>query len=248
MTSTIDRPVSSRHRNEWTVLVFAIVWPTILTLLYFVWTKQVSSRAQQFTYFAGKFIQFGLPFLWVGIVCRERMRWPEFTSRGLGKGIAFGLVVSAVMFALYFTWLKPDGVFAKAGSKMLDELSGIGVTSPARYAVVAIFYSLIHSLLEEYYWRWFVFGRMRNLLPLVWAIGISSLAFMCHHVIVLSLYFGPANSWTWFFSLATAVGGAVWAWLYHRTGSIYGPWASHLIIDATIFGIGYDLIRAAAQQ
>jgi uncharacterized protein len=44
-------------------------------------------------------------------------------------------------------------------------------------------------------------------------------------------------------SAGVAVGGAFWAWLYERTGSIFGPWLSHLLIDAGIFWIGYDLIR-----
>jgi membrane protease YdiL (CAAX protease family) len=69
---------------------------------------------------------------------------------------------------------------------------------------------------------------------------------MAHHVVVLGLYFGWTNPWTWLFSGATAAGGAFWAWLYQRSGSIYGPWASHLLLDAGIFAIGYDLVRAAA--
>jgi membrane protease YdiL (CAAX protease family) len=44
------------------------------------------------------------------------------------------------------------------------------------------------------------------------------------------------------FSLAVGAGGAVWSWLYHRTGSIYSPWISHLIIDAAIMAVGYDLL------
>ncbi len=129
---------------------------------------------------------------------------------------------------------------------MSARLAKIGVSSLGVYAVIALFYSLVHSLLEEYYWRWFVFGRLKNHLALWPAIVISSFAFMAHHVVVLSSYFGLANPWTWFFSLSTAFGGGVWAWLYHRTGSIYGPWMSHLIIDAAVFGIGYDLMRTAA--
>ena len=38
-----------------------------------------------------------------------------------------------------------------------------------------------------------------------------------------------------------AAGGAVWAWIYERTGSLYGPWLSHLVVDAGIFIIGYDI-------
>jgi hypothetical protein len=121
----------------------------------------------------------------------------------------------------------------------------MGISSPAVYAGVALFYSLLHSLLEEYYWRWFAFERLRQAMALWPAIVVSSLCFMLHHVVVLGLYFGWNNPWTWVFSFATAMGGGFWAWLYDRSQSIYGPWFSHLLIDAAIFGVGYDLIRSA---
>ena len=71
------------------------------------------------------------------------------------------------------------------------------------------------------------------------ALLLSSLAFMGHHVIVLAHYF-PIGL-TVLFSLAVAVGGAAWAWLYHRAGSLAAPWVSHLLIDAAIMVVGYDL-------
>jgi membrane protease YdiL (CAAX protease family) len=45
------------------------------------------------------------------------------------------------------------------------------------------------------------------------------------------------------FSLAVAVGGAVWAWLYDFSRSLIGPWLSHMLVDIGIFVIGYDLAR-----
>jgi membrane protease YdiL (CAAX protease family) len=109
--------------------------------------------------------------------------------------------------------------------------------------MVGVFYSLLHSLLEEYYWRWFVFGQLRRMAPVWIAIAISSLGFMAHHVIVLATYFGIAEPVTWIFSLAIAVGGAFWAWLYHRSGSLVGPWLSHLLVDGAIFWIGYEIVE-----
>jgi membrane protease YdiL (CAAX protease family) len=68
---------------------------------------------------------------------------------------------------------------------------------------------------------------------------------MAHHVLVLGKYFGFDSPATWLFSSCVAVGGAVWAWLYNRTGSLLGPWLSHLLVDAAIFAIGFDLVRGA---
>ena len=72
---------------------------------------------------------------------------------------------------------------------------------------------------------------------------VSSLGFMAHHVILLATYFGITEPVTWVFSLAIAVGGTFWAWLYHRTGSLLGPWLSHLLVDAAIFLIGYEIVQ-----
>jgi len=111
------------------------------------------------------------------------------------------------------------------------------------HAAVGVSYALVHSLLEEYYWRWFVFRQLRLSMSLGWAIAISSLGFMAHHVILLKTYFGWESPATYLFSFAVAVGGAFWASLYERTKSLYAPWISHMLIDAAIFLIGYDLAR-----
>src|SRR5439155_785789 len=81
--------------------------------------------------------------------------------------------------------------------------------------------------------------------PLGAAAALSALAFTAHHVVVLAVYFpGPTEFLTVVlpFALCVGVGGAVWAWLYDRAQSLYAPWLSHLIIDAAILVVGYDLV------
>jgi len=62
-------------------------------------------------------------------------------------------------------------------------------------------------------------------------------------VIVVGAYFGMVSLETWLISFSVALGGAFWAWLYHRSGSLVGPWLSHLLVDSAIFVIGYDIVR-----
>ncbi|HTQ38991.1 MAG TPA: CPBP family intramembrane glutamic endopeptidase [Pirellulales bacterium] len=233
------------HRYDWPLLLFALLYPALLTWVYFLLLAEAAKSTQQTVYVLGKAIQFGLPLVWVGWICREPLHWPKFSTRGLLAGIVFGLVFGGAAVAIYFGALKSAGWFDEAAGKMSGRLAEIGINNPAEYAGVALFYSLVHSLLEEYYWRWFVFGQLRRRISLPAAIAISSVAFMGHHVIVLGIYFGWASPWTYSFSLATALGGAFWAWLYQRSGSIYGPWFSHLLLDAAIFGVGYDLMHTA---
>ena len=123
-----------------------------------------------------------------------------------------------------------------------EKIESFGVNTLAAYMVMAIFFSAIHSLLEEYYFRWFVFGRLARWINLPAAVAISSLAFAAHHVLILARYFTWGSPLTWVFTLGVTIGGAVWALLYYRSKSLWGPWLSHAIVDAGIFAIGYDLV------
>jgi membrane protease YdiL (CAAX protease family) len=227
---------------ERAVLVFALILPTAVTWLYFVALDGAPAAIQQTAYSIGKIAQFALPVVWVFLICRERPGAGKPDSRGLLLGAAFGLLVAGAMLALYFLWLKPSGHFDLPAAAVREKVKSFGVSSLGAFLVLALFYSTVHSLLEEYYWRWFVFGRLDRWLPLAAAIGISSVGFAAHHVLVLQKYFGWDSPLTWLFAAAIAVGGAGWAWLYRRTHSLYATWLSHALVDAAIFAIGYDVI------
>ena len=118
------------------------------------------------------------------------------------------------------------------------------MATPGRYILLlAAFLCVAHSLLEEYYWRWFVFGRLRLHVHPSLALVLAGLAFMAHHVVIIWVYF-PGHFWSAVlpFSLGVAFGGIVWAWLYERSGSLLGPWLSHLVVDAALMAIGYRLV------
>ena len=158
------------------------------------------------------------------------------------EGLLLGTSVLACMFPLYFLWLKPAGYLAAAALPIKAKAIGFGMGKPAGFIVGAVLISSIHALLEEYYWRWFLFGGLRRFMPVAAAVSVSSLAFVAHHVILLMVFFGGLSPTAVLLSLGVAVGGAWWAWLYHRSGSLWGPWLSHALIDAGIFVVGYDLI------
>jgi membrane protease YdiL (CAAX protease family) len=42
------------------------------------------------------------------------------------------------------------------------------------------------------------------------------------------------------------MGGVIWAWLYHQSGSVWSAWLSHLIVDAALFVVGYDPFFSSA--
>jgi membrane protease YdiL (CAAX protease family) len=225
-------------------LAFGIAFPSLLTAIYFVGLADASRPLQQAVYAVGKALQFGLPAAWFlrRIGGPRRLRMPS--RRGAIVGVAFGLAVLVATLALYHSLLLPLGVLDGPPTVAVRaKVLGFGVTGPWRFLALGAFYSLLHSGAEELYWRGFVFGELRRALRPTFALFASALAFAAHHVIVLAVFFGWCSPWTWAFSLAVAAGGAFWGWLYQRTGSLMGPWLGHLLADAAIFAVGWQLVR-----
>ena len=243
MQHAVGDAESSANTRDWCEIFFALMLPSLVTLAYFVWAQGSEAGVQQAVYAIAKVVQFAFPVIWVAWIQRQRLQFDLSSSRGILLGGVFGAVVFAIGFTAYHSWLKTADFFVAGQQPMQEKIADLGLEQAWQFIALGMFYSLFHSLLEEYYWRWFVFGQLKRLTTLGPAVVISSLGFMTHHVIVIGSYFGYFTLATWLFSLAVALGGAFWAWLYHRSGSLLGPWLSHLLVDAAIFTIGYDIAR-----
>jgi membrane protease YdiL (CAAX protease family) len=233
-----------------------MAFPSVMTWLYFVALASGPSAAPSgprpgvnlalmAAFAVGKLVQFGFPLFCLVLVEGKRPRLSGPRLRGLALGVAFGVLVSAGIGLAYQLALHDYLVKIGTPAKIRVKVADAGLDTPAGYLLLAAFYCLVHSLLEEYYWRWFVFGRLRRLVPFGVALALANLAFMGHHIIVLVGYLpGTKQFFTAVLplSLGVAAGGVVWSWLYDRTESLYAPWVSHLLIDAAIMAVGYDLL------
>jgi membrane protease YdiL (CAAX protease family) len=240
----------------WAALGLAMLYPTLLAWVYFVALARTSSQDRSTVssaakhnptvvaaYTLGKLVQFALPLLWLWRVERRGIRLTRPTSRGLGRGLAFGLAVWVGTFALYELLRRHTTLLNGMAARLHAKIQEFGLEIPVAYILFAAFLCVVHSLLEEYYWRWFIFGRLRQRIPLSGAIVLSSLAFMAHHVVILAVFL-PGRFWVLALPLAAgvAVGGAFWAWLYERSETLYAPWLSHAIVDGGIMAVGYQML------
>ena len=234
----------SRFRDA-LALVFASLFPLAISCLYFLVFDDPESPAARIAYGLGKAIQFGFPAVYVWCYERERLGIPQPTWRGVPLGVGFALLVATAMFTLYFGGVRDiPAVRDETPARVWDKVQQFGLATPLGYLAMSAFLSGVHSLGEEYYWRWFVFGTMRRHMPVALAVALSSIGFMLHHVVVLGVYF-PGHFWTLAvpFSLCVAVGGAVWAWSYHRGNTLYAPWLSHALVDAAILTLGFIMLQ-----
>jgi membrane protease YdiL (CAAX protease family) len=242
--------------SGWT-LAFALIFPCCFTLIYFVLLAGSPDWLQKSAYLIGKTVQFMLPIFWIGLVSHSEKKetgcQPPKMSREpwfrLFEGTLFGIFVFAAMFAAYWFYLRFPGnglgEASTARTMILSKMTHLGVTDSRLFLLLGFFYSIIHSGLEEYYWRWFVFGQLRKQTEkFLFAAIVSSFGFTLHHIVILGTYFGFDSPLCYLASFGVSIGGFYWAWLYYQSRSIWGAWISHGIIDAAIFSVGYALCFA----
>ncbi len=254
----LDRQSENWSSKDRIAIGFAMLLPTIVTLVYFQWLDHSDSYIQQTAYGIGKAVQFGFPVIWIWCWHRTKlMRHADSTqtqlsieaARSSGRlryailtGIIFGLLVVASMFAIYFLLIANSEISPALIAMVKEKVLDLGIDSVWKYAALGAFYALCHSFLEEYYWRWFVFDLLQKFVSTPVAMVVSSLGFMAHHIVLLGFFF----NWQWMtyvLSFCIAIGGVFWAWQFHQTGKLRSSWISHMIVDAGIFALGYFLVR-----
>ena len=238
----------SKFRCEpgWIFLLPALVVPTMGALFYFVLAPD--GAAGKAAYTMTKLFTLIYPFLflrWIGVGgilrrCRHapRIQWPRWREV-LGSGLASGLVIAAAGLVLMQTSL---GDLVREGAAAVSEKAE-GMGFKEHFLRFAIFLSVVHSALEEFYWRWFCYGQIRRRMSRWAAHVVAAVAFGGHHLII-TLQFFPVP-FALFLTTCVVVGGFIWTLMYERQGTVIGCWVSHICVDVMLMIIGFRLIMGA---
>lgn len=230
----MEMEMKSKRSLSWLFLMPALLVPLLGSLLYFVWLP--GNGMAQVIYGLTKVFTLVYPFLffgWKDLFVQK----PRVSQRSIwGWGIGSGLVICALGTGLM---LSPLGEMVRAGAGPIQEkATQLGFVN--HFLLFAIFISLFHSALEEFYWRGFVFGKLREKLGTVGSHLVAGLGFAAHHLVVTWQYFDPPLAI--FLAFCVAVGGVIWTFLYQKQGSLVGCWLSHLCVDVFLMVVGYLLI------
>jgi len=171
----------------------------------------------------------------------RRPRVPRWSHRGMVAAHATGALIFVIIAAAYHAvarhWIDADAMRA--------QIEAGGLATPALFLLGALYWCTINSILEEYFWRWFIGERLRDVLPrgtfgdLVSAVG-SALLFTAHHVIALAMLVDART--TALASVGVFIGGLTWSLLYLRYRNVYAGWVSHVYADVIIFYLGYRIV------
>jgi uncharacterized protein len=152
-----------------------------------------------------------------------------------------GLVLGGAMFAVIV------GAYSWVGHTWLDAAfirktaATIKLTSYSTFLLFGFYFTFVNSLVEEYFWRWFIDRQCRILLTKYPATLLSAALFTFHHVLILKFY-APDGRVVILGSLGVFVAGLIWSICARQTKSLWVSYLSHLLADAALHLVAARLL------
>jgi len=142
-------------------------------------------------------------------------------------GIGFGTI-----FITY--WLLRDQIDPQTLKTEVAKLYPLTIKD---YFAVGAVIILINPIMEEFFWRGYVFRKYHERFGGGLWLGVF---FAFHHIIIFAQWFEPLPLMIASFGLAAV--GVFFNFLYTRTQNLYACWSCHAFADIAIVWIGYQLL------
>ena len=158
----------------------------------------------------------------------------HFPKKGLLAAFGLGAGVYGVILGGYFL-VRPFFDFSGIAGKLTQNA---GVTRE-NFLYVSLYISLVNSLLEEFFFRGFLFTNLKTK-GKQFANLFSAAVFAAYHVAMMTGWFSPV-----LFVLVMAgltVGGMLFNGLNDRFGGICVSWLVHMCANFAINTIGFILL------
>ena len=157
-------------------------------------------------------------------------------KRGLLTALGLGFGVYAVILAAYFL-INGMGWYDFSG--IVGQLSANAGVHPGNFLFISLYISFANSLLEEYFFRGWLFDGLAPLGSIArWSLCCG--LFALYHVAMMTGWFSPV-----LFVLAMtglAAGAAIFHWLNLRYDTLLTSWLVHMFANFAINTIGFLLM------
>lgn len=219
-------------KRRWGVLALGLVCCGIMALVDGLWQPGYAIKS------AVKLAVFGLiPLVltkaWGLISLKELF---IFRKNGFLTALGLGLGIYALILGGYFALGNVFDFSQIAGS--LTENAGV---TKDNFLFVSLYISFINSLLEEFFFRGFLFRNIKDPAKPGYAYGISALLFAAYHIAMMIGWFSfGLNALV---LLGLTAGGLIFNWLNEKLGCIYGSWLTHMFANFAINTIGFILLN-----
>lgn len=154
------------------------------------------------------------------------------SKRDLFYSIGLGLVIYFGILAVYFlikNFINLDNII-----EVLDKSVKVNKNN---FLWIALYISFINSLLEEFFFRGFLFLNLKKVGNRKFAYIISAFAFSIYHVAIMANWFNSAI----FLLVITGlfISGIIFNYLNEKNENIYNSWIVHMMANFSINTIGF---------
>ena len=214
------------------LILLAVVCCGIMAVVDGVWKPGYALKS------AVKLAVFGLvPVIftkvWELISLKELFR---FQKKGFLIALALGLGIYGIILGGYFLL---RGVFDF--SQVAGSLTANAGVTKENFLYVSLYISFVNSLLEEYFFRGFVFRNMKQDTKPWVSYLLSSVLFAVYHIAMMLGWFGfGLNA---LIMVGLALGGCIFNLLNDKLGCIYASWLTHMFANFAINTIGFILLK-----
>lgn len=153
-------------------------------------------------------------------------------KRQLLTSLLLGIIVYIVIISAYLI-LKNFIELGNIKEIIEDNLN----VNRNNFIFVALYISFVNSLLEEFFFRGFVFLNLKKVGQKSIAYFFSALAFAIYHIAIMSNWFS-----IYLFILAMTglfVGGLIFNYLNDKSQNIYNSWLVHMFANFAINTVGF---------
>jgi len=167
------------------------------------------------------------------LMCLSLLRFPK---KGFLPALVLGIGVYLVILVGYFL-VRPFFDF----SGIADSLTANAGVTRDNFLAVSLYISFVNSLLEEFFFRGFVFTNLKSRKSIPFAYWFSAAVFAAYHVAMMIGWFSPV-----LFALVMAglmAGAMIFNWLNQRMGTLYISWLVHMFANFAINTIGFMLLN-----
>ncbi|MBN7773099.1 CPBP family intramembrane metalloprotease [Clostridium aminobutyricum] len=154
------------------------------------------------------------------------------------KGMIHAVLMAAGVYVFILACYFTIGNFFDFSQVTGALNKNVGVNKE-NFVFIAIYISFVNSLLEEFFFRGFVFMNLRKLASRKFAYLVSSLAFAIYHVAMMADWFSIGLFLLLLAALIAA--GFLFNRLNEKQGNIYTSWFVHMFANFSINTVGFIL-------
>ncbi|MBN1525094.1 MAG: CPBP family intramembrane metalloprotease [Spirochaetales bacterium] len=216
------------------VLLIALFLPAVITTIYMLFLKDTVwgniLMIFQIVWLAGWPLLRGQPSQIITEIknCKKKIQ-------SIAAGIISGIILFGVLFAGYQFFKNDLLQYASRGYGEAD-LAALRQL----FFVYALFGCVFNTLIEELYWRRFVFGKLEQKTNTIVAAVVSAICFGIHHYIMLVFIF--SLFYVLLIGTLIVVAGFIWNILFSKYKTIIPGWISHAFVVAMLMIVIADVV------